>query len=157
MNTFDTTGFSDAKNKNTTKCTDQLSIIHQNLQSIGNSVDLLEDFLNQQNDCDVLCVTEHWKTYSQLENYGVKGFSLAASFCRQLEKTHGGSAIYVKTELRNKKRHDIDRLSQENIFECCGCEVTVKGINIICISVYRPPNGEFRLFLEKMEQLYYYA
>lgn len=128
------------------------SIIHQNLQSIGNSVDRIEDLLSENIDCNALCVTEHWKTATQLQNYGIKRFRLITSFSREQENSGGGSAIYVSDQIRTKVRHDINSLSSETNFECSSCECKTKNITVIILSIYRPPKGDFAVFLTAIEE-----
>ena len=134
-------------------CTEKISVIHQNLQSIGNSVNLLVDFLEEQEDCVVLCTTEHWKTREQLPQYDIKGFKLAASFCRVGMNRHGGCAIYVKKGFKCKVRLDLNKLGLENHFECCSCEVIINSNKVVIVSLYRPPDGDIKVFQDKLEKL----
>ena len=94
-----------------------MSLIHQNLQSIGNCVNLIDDLLEDQRNCVAFCATEHWKTVQQMSNIGIKGFQLASSFCRVEENRHGGSAIYIKKGLNYRVRSDINKLGLEDHFE----------------------------------------
>lgn len=71
-----------------------MSVIHQNVRSLGNCIDLLEDILKDNPDCKILCLTEHWKSEEQIKSLGIQNFSLSARFCRN-EGEHGGAAIFV--------------------------------------------------------------
>ncbi|KAL3279732.1 hypothetical protein HHI36_017241, partial [Cryptolaemus montrouzieri] len=62
----------------------KISILHQNVQSIGNAIDQLQSVIRdvpKENELNVICVTEHWKTKDQLKNYGIEGFGLASYCC----------------------------------------------------------------------------
>lgn len=127
--------------------------IHQNLQSIGNCLDIIEAFLETQNNCTVFCVTEHWKTSTQLCNYNIKGFSLVTAFCRKEENSHGGCAFYVFCEIECKIRTDELSMAVEGSFECCACEFQCNKKTFIIVCVYRPPIGDFSIFLSKLEEV----
>lgn len=53
----------------------EINIIHQNVESIGNSVDQIGE-LTKENNAHVVCLSEHWKTADQLSNYGIENFVL---------------------------------------------------------------------------------
>ncbi|KAL3265214.1 hypothetical protein HHI36_009428 [Cryptolaemus montrouzieri] len=79
----------------------KLSVPHQNIQSIGNAVDHLEAVIKdlpQESELSVICITEHWKTKEQLENYGIEEYILYSSYCHDMSE-HWGSAIYVKKDI----------------------------------------------------------
>lgn len=78
---------------------EQISFIHQKVQSIGNSIDEINEFVRSHQNCVGICVTEHWKTEQQLAIYNLDNYYLAAKLCRQEENRHGGCAVYIK------KRH----------------------------------------------------
>ena len=113
----------------------------------------MEDLLEENLECKVLCVTEHWKTTTQLENYGIVGYNLITSFCRKEENRHGGSAIYANKNIQCITRKDINSVSVEGIFECCGCECRIQNKRIIVICLYRPPNGNINDFLSRIESV----
>ena len=113
----------------------------------------MEDLLEENQTCHVLCVTEHWKTTTQLQNYGITGYNLVSSYCRLQENSHGGSAIYVDKNVQCKSRKDLNSLSMEGICELCGCEIKVPNKKIVVICIYRPPNGNIDQFLDNVEKM----
>lgn len=129
------------------------SLIHQNLQSIGNSINGLELMLREHSTCSMLCVTEHWKTEEQLKQHQIREFNLVTSFCRRRESAHGGSAIFLRRDYKYKKKVKINLLSVENHFECCGCEVKMKKGNIILVCIYRPPSSNFKEYIKTFDKL----
>ncbi|KAG5866629.1 hypothetical protein JTB14_015436 [Gonioctena quinquepunctata] len=114
--------------------------MHQSLQSIGNYITELQDLLDTHADHACRWVTGHWKTESQLVAYGIQGLHKAASFCRVEENRHGGSAVFVRTNIESTKKKEISDLSIERVIECCACEHNVNEIKFLIICVYRFPN-----------------
>lgn len=129
-----------------------ISLIHQNVRSIGNSVDLLEDVLRSNQECGFLCISEHWKTEQQLKVIGFENFSLGAYFCRERDE-HGGVAVYVRENIQFGIRKNICALSVKNHFECAAIESNVNGEKILIAVIYRTPTGDINIFLEKLEKL----
>ncbi|XP_045479588.1 uncharacterized protein LOC123684392 [Harmonia axyridis] len=132
--------------------TQTISIIHQNVQSLGNSIDKLEQLLLDNPDCSILCITEHWNSKEQICQLGLKNFKLAASMCREIGK-HGGSAIFLKNNINAKECEFISNLSTFGEFECSAIQCEVNKLKMIIVSVYRPPNGSIEVFFEKLECL----
>ncbi|KAG5893997.1 hypothetical protein JTB14_004252 [Gonioctena quinquepunctata] len=130
----------------------KLSIIHQNVQSLGNCNDRLENFLSSHLDCTFLCLTEHWKTKEQLKSYGIKGFYLAEAVCRE-EGEHGGSAIFARTGTQMMKQSKVTSLSTTGICECSVSEFEVHGSKFLIMSVYRPCSGDINDFLANMDEV----
>lgn len=117
---------------------DKITIIHQNIQSIGNCVNRLEKFIQDFPDCFFVCLTEHWKTDAQLSNFGINNFYLAEAVCRKIENQHGGSAIFARQGTQLKSLKHITALSEEGICECSVCQFTVNGQEAVIMCVYTP-------------------
>nr|CAI5862126.1 unnamed protein product [Callosobruchus analis] len=84
-------------------------LIHQNLQSIGNSVEKIENFLYEHPECHFICTTEHWKSEEELMQIGISDFNLASYFCREHGK-HGGptKAAGGKLEMLSNVKNQIE-------------------------------------------------
>lgn len=129
------------------------SIIHQNMQSLGNAVELFEKVLLEQRECRWACVTEHWKTLDELSTMGLNGFQLASSYCRK-RGSHGGSAIYVKDGISWKSRKQLERISVCKQIEISAIETTLDNKHpAIIAAIYRPSGGNLEIFFEKLEEL----
>lgn len=131
---------------------DYISLIHHNVQSLGNSVNQLEVLLEEHVECKFLCITEHWKSEQQLMVHGFRRFRLVTSFCRE-EGQHGGAAIYGSKDLKFKVLKKVNNLSICGEFECAAAEFTVNNCQVIVITIYRPPNGRLEIFFSKLELL----
>lgn len=121
-------------------------IYHQNIQSLSNKQDSL--LLNLY-DCnaDIVCLTEHWLSASNINLVSLENFVLVSSFCRSTFK-HGGVAIYCRKEMF--KHIDEIKLnsSTEKNFEICGAKITMhnhKCLKVFCI--YRSPSTNVNTFL----------
>ncbi|KAL3282034.1 hypothetical protein HHI36_005237 [Cryptolaemus montrouzieri] len=115
-----TTGhLADLKNRNIKL----VSLNHQNIQSISNSVDELNEVLTDNPECSFLTIAEHWKTESQLKNYAVKDFNLASLHCRQ-EGQHGGVMLYERKEIKYKVKRNIYKVSAERSLSAQELNVT---------------------------------
>ncbi|CAH1962730.1 unnamed protein product [Acanthoscelides obtectus] len=84
----------------------RIALLHQNVQSLGNSINEVNQMIANNSDCKFICITEHWKGQDQSINYGIRNFNLASCFYRKQGK-HGGSAVYVRVGVQCSKRSDI--------------------------------------------------
>lgn len=112
----------------------------------------MEKFLEENQECTILCLTEHWKTEDQLQVCQINNFQLAACFCRGINK-HGGAAIYCQKGVKYKLRKTINELSIINVLECAAIELIQNGLEIIIVTVYRPSGSIISEFLIKMEEI----
>ena len=127
-----------------------VAIIHHNLQSMGNCFDQIVSLLNNNEDCNFLCVTEHWQSIQELQAYNIDKFRLASSYCRQVGE-HGGSAIYIKEGLKWKPRKDLEELAEHYIFECSAIQVYLENFKIVLLSIYRNSMSNVEHFFLKLE------
>ena len=71
------------------------------------------------------------------------------------ERKGGGVGFLVADEIKCKLRFDLTSLSDN--MECCFIEITTKGKNVLCGSIYGPPNTNvtgFQLQINKcMDQI----
>lgn len=108
--------------------------------------------LQENPECMILCMSEHWKSTEQLDNLGINNFNLMSAFCRE-EGRHGGSAIYIHKSISAKQRHGLSKFSLCEIFECAAAECKIGEISLVIIAIYRPPQGNVRLFMDTLEEL----
>jgi hypothetical protein len=65
---------------------------------------------------DVLCITKHWLDENETGYYNSENYSFVSKFYRK-NKQHGGSSIYVKTNLEAKPYNLFESMNQEDHFE----------------------------------------
>ena len=111
----------------------KFSVVHYNVQSIINKLDLIETELQ---NFDVISITETWldQRTSDLD-LNIKGFNL---FRRDRPgDNHGGICVYVRDNIYSCRRNAIEL---PNI-ECVWVEVIVQGRKQLIGTFYRPPNS----------------
>lgn len=132
------------------KDTFNITLLHQNVQSLGNSVPQIEVILSEMNNPYFLCLTEHWQCSEQLSVLQISEYTLVSSFCRGRGE-HGGAAVYVRKDLkRGRARNDINKLSVSTKFECAAAEFCINNTNIIIVTIYRIPDNETTIFLNQI-------
>jgi hypothetical protein len=91
------------------------------VQSLNNKKLNIDVLLTDELELDVLCITEHWLDEKEIGYYNFDNYSLISKYCRK--NKHGGSCIYVKTNLEAKPYNLFDNLNQEH-FEASIIELT---------------------------------
>ena len=152
-----TAEFSDARLKSTDELTKKrkecktFNIIHQNVCSIRNKIGEIEVFLKSSGDTyDVLCFSEHFMSADETASLSIGDYTLISSFSRK-KHTHGGVMIMVRNNIICSPRTDLVEASVEMTCEFAAIEI--KHINLIILTVYRPPGGDFNLFLDIMNSI----
>lgn len=128
-----------------------VGIVHHNVQSMGNCLDELEAWVNTAVMCDLLCLTEHWRSTEELALIKVRNFSLISGVCRDPGK-HGGAAVFARESVNAKVRVDLNNLTTLHEFECAGAEVLIAGQPWIVAAIYRTDSGR-DVFFDKMNTL----
>ena len=130
-----------------------ISLMHQNFQSLRNKKYELEIMLNNElQDVDVLCCTEHWLKENEITSYQIENFQLASSFCRTTYN-NGGTAIFVKQHLNYRENTQSYYLNLERIFEHVVVVTKISNFWLTIICIYRSPDGCMKTFLEHFEIL----
>lgn len=118
--------------------------MHQNIQSLSGKLLQLEAILNS-NNVDILMLTEHWITKNaQMVSTFIPNYKIATYFCRSIS-IHGGCAILCRSNV-SYNVVDVTEYSIEGVIECACLELF--NVDVVVIVIYRPPNGDFFLFLE---------
>lgn len=112
-----------------------------------NKIHILENIL-QQEQHEVICLTETWINDAQRHLIQVNGYEIAASFCRR-ERRGGGVATLIRNGLEYNIRQDIIDLSVEYIVECCAIEIKP---NILVINIYRA-DRDIEIFFNFLNKL----
>ena len=124
-----------------------LSVLHQNIQSISNKQIEMDLVLKSSlKNIDVLCFTEHWVKEYHLKLIHIDQYKLVSYFSRK-NYNHGVSCIYVKKSIFTKDLNCFQDISVEKDFEMSVTELVDYGYVIICI--YRSPDSNFWIFLKK--------
>lgn len=127
------------------------SIFNINVRSIHKNFDRLSTTLNALSiEFSAIGITETWLS----ENKDINLISLPNySFvhnCRT-ERTGGGVGMYINNNLKFKQRTDLDQFDKD--IETLFIEVTIdKGKNAILGVIYRPPDGNIKDFITKLNK-----
>ena len=98
---------------------DKFSIVHYNVQSISNKIDLLESELM---NFDVICITETWLDNRTSDDVLVlDGYKLHRR--DRVGDSHGGICVYVKQNTYSSRRKDLELPH----IECVWVEVSINN------------------------------
>lgn len=109
-----------------------------------NKTDELEVFLDE-NKFDFLCINEHWLLNDEISCICLDNYKLVSHFSRT-NAIHGGVAIYGLKRYNCSPIKHVNSISSELHYESVG--INYNDFQIL--TVYRSPNGDFNIFLEKL-------
>lgn len=124
-------------------------MINFNIQSITNKLNQITLHLHEK-QADFATLNEHWLRKEVINKCIIKGYNIASIFCRN-NNIHGGTLILVNDQISYKERIDLRMLSVEMHVEIAAIEIQKYKTTVV--SVYRPPSGDFDLFLMKINIL----
>ena len=134
-----------------------IRIGHQNIRSLRGCKCLEIDVALENENLDIMCITEHWLTQDELLLVNLDGFIRTSFYCRP-SSAHGGAGIFLKKSISNYFiRTDIVDMSIENHFEVAAIELSAQSVSqrLVVVALYRPPQGSIQTFLDKMHELLY--
>lgn len=113
--------------------TKYFSIVHYNIQSITNKIDLIGTELR---NFSIICLTETWLNQNiPDDSIKLDGFKLYRR--DRGGDNHGGVCVYIKDNVFSRRRSDLEL---PNI-ECIWVEVTVHHRKFLLGTFYKPPNS----------------
>ena len=126
--------------------------MHLNARSFLKNLDKLNLMLGSlKKSFSVIGFSQMWLTDSTAELVNITGYSFISN--HRKSKTGGGVGIYLHNDLQYKFLND-GKLSDPMVIESLFVEITVPhGKNIIVGCVYRPPNQNTALFLDKLNDI----
>lgn len=129
-----------------------LSILHINICSLRNKVGEVEVFLRNKVgvEYDIICFSEHHMHENELNSLVINDYRIVSNYCRKHNKK-GGTIILSKPNIISKDRQDIVKDTIEMHCEISAIEIT--QLNCIIITVYRPPSGNFHVFLNSITNI----
>lgn len=129
-----------------------INVLHQNIAGLLTKSDTLtvclEEFLKENLNIDVICVSEHFVMSGYEQYVSIPNYTLATSFCRNDSK-RGGTCILVNNKHEWKEIPDITNLSISHVIECCAIELVKYKTIIVCM--YRVPTCKhFDIFFDRL-------
>jgi exonuclease III len=132
----------------------KLSVLHQNIAGVLNKTEELEvailELENVKVEIDVLCLTETFLKKGDETNLLLNNYKMCANFCRDKHR-RGGSCILSRKALEFSELDICKSVAIEKHFEACAAYIKCFKILVIC--VYRTPDSDFDIFLEKLDFL----
>ena len=119
---------------------------HLNINSIGNKFGPISELLGE-NLLQYLAITE-----SKIDDtFPDSQFSVPNyTMYRRDRNQHGGGVLsYIRSDVPNRRLTDIDTNDLEIIIN----EISLQKVKWIVIAVYRPPNCDANVFLDKMQSI----
>ena len=92
----------------------------------------------------ILCFTEHHLTNAEMDSLFITQYNHGGKFCRTLHKS-SGVCIFIQENILFSNI-DFDKLSEDKDLEICAVKLHLSTINIVIISKYRSPTGDFHYF-----------
>ena len=110
------------------------SVIHYNVQSAVQKIDILESELS---NFDFIGLSETWFNPNiNSSDINISGFR--TPFRKDRSEGHGGVAVYIKNDIPCARRLDLEILN----IECIWIEVRLQTKRILIGTFYRPPNSD---------------
>lgn len=119
-----------------------LTVFHLNIQCLRNKVEVFDAFLADKN-YDIVCLTEHWLTYDEVDFVNFTNYKVVSFFCRT-SHIHGGVLILARRSVGCVGMDWVAGLSVE--FTCELCSISIPDMNAVVIATYRTGTGDLGSF-----------
>ena len=113
-------------------------------------------FKSINNPFGILIFTETWLTKDNKDNYKIKGYTAIHLLrpCDQhfnFKERGGGISIFIREGIDYTHRQDLDLALP--FIECCFIETTFNNKKYLIAGMYRIPNTNTNLFIEKFNEI----
>ena len=125
-------------------------IYHQNIRILRNKLHELIGHLHPVLP-HVICLTEHHLNMLEKTYVNIEGYTIGAQFCR-VSYAKGGAIIYVHNSLQYIN-NDLSKYAKEKDTEICAVKTSINSLNILIITIYRAPSGNFNYFLQQLNSI----
>ena len=128
-----------------------LLLLKFNIRSIGANFDKFNCFINLLNNkFDIVSFSESWLKNNNENLYTIRGYD-AFHNVRCDGRRGGGLSIYISNVFKSKVIHPctISLPTIETLF----IETVKENCILLIISIYRPPNANAILFIDKLSEL----
>jgi hypothetical protein len=96
----------------------------------------------------IMCICQHHTVEDHLLHLNLPGFLVGSSFCQE-NLQRGGVCIFIGKDKCFKKLH-ILYCCKEQVLEISAVQVETKTSDIINLSLYRAPSGDFSQFIKRL-------
>ena len=120
---------------NKSKNMNNITLYHQNVQSLTNKIDELSIAIHKNYiGPHFICLTEHHHKETEITQISFEGYTLACAFCRK-KSLVGGVCIFIN---KNLAYHSIDlnQFCYEKTLEICAVKLRLKSLKLIIFCIY---------------------
>ena len=132
----------------------QYRALHMNIRSLPGNFDKLNhmvtDFENKKCDIDFLFLCETFLNENNCSLFNIDGYTKVEK--HRTNSRGGGVALYLNDKYQFKVRDDLS-IFEEGLFESIFVEININEKPLILGEIYRVPNTNVQLFIEKYEQI----
>lgn len=133
--------------------------IHFNARSLRKHYNEFQSVLSlASNPFSIICISETWLKESDKNLYCFPSY--CAEYCHRVTSSYGGSAIFIFSEIKYRRRHDLSL----NIADCESVWIELDtstfgsdGRNTIFGSIYRSPSSSLPNFCSELSNLLHSA
>ena len=125
-------------------------VYHQNIRALRNKIRELVAHLNSIVP-HVICLTEHHLNILEKNYFNIEGYTVGAQYCRVSYKK-GGAIIYIHNSLQYTTI-DLSKFCKDKDIEICAIRLTINSLNILIITIYRAPSGNFNYFIKQLDNI----
>ena len=128
------------------------SVLHINARSLLNKLaDMKSLLVNMPHPFSAIGISETWLTDEMQYLVNISGYKFLSN--HRTKKVGGEVGLYVQSDLEHRLLTNC-MFSDPNLIESLFVEITVpNGKNVIIGIVYRPPNHNVELFMEKFNHI----
>ena len=125
-----------------------------NIRSLNQNLTKLTDFLKTLNlDLSIIGISETWLDgkNQNCDYVGIEGYNFVHE--SRTDRSGGGVGLFVNNNINFKLRPDLSTFDSQ-IMESLFTEIIrPKLSNIIIWNIYRPPNSNMQMFIDKMNTI----
>ena len=129
----------------------KFSLIHLNIRSLANKFDSFKNLINTlDTNFQIIGLTDTWLNNNNNDCFTLNEYEFLGS--NRTQKRGGGVGLYVSKHLEFKNRNDLDKNIEDTIETKFVEIINNYGKNIIIGVIYRPPNNNFDVFKNAMNE-----
>lgn len=119
-----------------------------NCQGVTNKFLILETFLSDVPNVNVVCMSEHWLKCGEAQDISLRGFTCSAFYGRT-NHIRGGTLIFVRNQFSCREL-DVSRFCQEMHFEVSA--TLIDNLKLFIVSIYHSTAGDAGVFLDMLDR-----
>ena len=130
------------------------SLFNVNIRSMPKNFDTMRHFLYELNHSfTILSITESWLKQYNRHTYNLKGYNHVSKI--REDRAGGGVSLFIKENIKFDLKEDIvvNLPGVDSIAIEIQKEILCSTTDVVILSIYRPPNINPKVFIEKLTDL----